>query len=738
MTAHLADNLMQSVPTNSNSSNYGFQPVTAGSSARTSPPLEERLVKSRLGIYSALFLALRAKHPPTAAHCLRVALGVSKWAAMRRMPDAERELLEIAALLHDLGKLGVPDRVLQKTEELSGNEHSLMELHCELAVEVLAGAGASPALLEVIRTYRSRMDWLADTNQDNPFPNALPSAPPVQLPLPARMLAIADAFDSMTSEQPFRRAMSREMAINELFKHAGSQFDDSLLKEFSHLVTQPLSELDKLVGKRWLNELTPYPTPGFCDTSVPASSGAMQTLIDTLYHHRLLEAMNDAAIYVDFDGRVLTWNRAAERLTGRNSASMLHQSLSAELIGLKSVGGGRLIEDRCPIRQALKSQVAENQDMLVVHVDNREVPVNFNTLLVHNAKRELCGAIFMIRDASEQADLEEQVQSLHEIATTDNLTAVSNRAELSRFLPEFVATHLSTSQPGSLIICDIDHFKRINDTYGHPAGDEALITFANVLKQLSRAGDLVARYGGEEFVLLCANCDNAAATSRAEDIRRAIESTPVPALRSQCMTASFGVTEIQLGDSDETLLARADRALLLAKDSGRNRVVQLGRGLQAEEEPAKKPSWFSWFTAAEAKATLLEKAYMTAVPRDIAIERLSGFINDHKAEIVKVEDNRVAIRINSREVSTNRRINDRTIELLMEVILDQVEVRSSSGRGSTQRQTKMHVTFRAAKARDRRVVNVLQQATSLLISFRSYLVAQELTEELLALIVPPQ
>jgi diguanylate cyclase (GGDEF)-like protein/PAS domain S-box-containing protein len=729
----MADNFMQSAPTNSNMSPFRGQSGKPDAPLRPPQSLEDRLIKNRLGIYSALFLALRAKHPPTAAHCLRVALGVSKWAAMRRMPEAERELIEVAALLHDLGKLGVPDRVLQKTEELLGNEQSLMELHSELAIEVLAGAGASPQLLEVIRTYRSRIDATV-----NGFQTAESTAAIVQLPLAARMLAIADAFDSMTSEQPFRRAMSREMAINELFKNAGSQFDASLIKEFSLLVTQPHGALDTLVGKRWLNELTPYPTPGFCDTSVPASSGAMQSLIDTLYHHRLLEAMNDAAIYVDFDGRVLTWNRAAERLTGRNAASMLHQTLSADFIGLKTLGGGRLIEERCLIRQALGSQVAINQNLTLVHVDGRELPVNFNALLVHNAKRELCGAIFMIRDASEKADLEERVQNLHEIATTDNLTNVSNRAELSRYLPEFVANHLTSSQSGSLIICDIDHFKRINDSYGHPAGDEALVVFAGVLKQLARAGDMVARYGGEEFVLLCSNCDNASATSRAEDIRRAIEATPVPALSSQCMTASFGVTEIQLGDNDETLLARADRALLLAKDSGRNRVVQLGRGLQTDEEPAKKAGWFKWFSAAEARANLLEKDYLTAVPRDIAVERLSGFINDHKAEIIKVDDNRVAIRINSREATTNRRANDRVIELLMEVFLEHVELRPSGARGSTQRQTKMRVTLRTAKARDRRVVNVMEQATSLLISFRSYLVAQELTEDMLALIIQPK
>src|SRR5690606_18211365 len=126
--------------------------------------------------------------------------------------------------------------------------------------------------------------------------------------------------------------------------------------------------------------------------------------------------------------------------------------------------------------------------------------------------------------------------------------------------------------------CDIDHFKRINDTYGHQAGDEALVTFASVLRECSREGDLVARYGGEEFVLLCAACDNPCATARAEEIRRIIERTPVPSLGGNTMTASFGVTEHQAGDSAATIIARADRALLTAKNTGRNRVVQLGAG----------------------------------------------------------------------------------------------------------------------------------------------------------------
>ena len=724
---------MQSATPTSNPTNATVVTGTKVPERRAPRPIEERLVHNRLGIYSALFMALRAKHPPTAAHSLRVALECSKWAAVRRMSEHERELLEVAGLLHDIGKIGIPDRVLQKTDELIGHESSLMQLHGELAIELMAGAGACQELLDIIRLYRRRAQAIA-----NPFVATAAPTDSVAVPIAARMLAIADAFDSMTSEQPFRNAMPRDVAVGELMKNSGSQFDPALVQEFAVLIALPVGELEKAVGRRWLNELIPHQAPGFNGNSLSASSGAMQTLIDTLYHYRLLESMSDAAIYVDYDGRILSWNRAAAALSGRSAESMLHQTLSSEVIGLTTIGGGRIVDERCPIRQALNRQASQNQKFSLKRVDGRQVPVNVDALLVQSAKNEFCGAIFMIRDASHQVELEEQVQNLHEIATTDNLTNVSNRGELNRYLPQFVSQHVAAGTPGSLIICDIDHFKRINDTYGHPAGDEALVVFSQVLKRLARTGDMVARFGGEEFVLLCSNCDIASAASRAEDIRRAVETMPVPALRNQYLTASFGVTSIQVGDDQDSLLARADRALLVAKDSGRNRVVQLGESVEKEEEPSKRTSWFNWFSASEAKTALLERYFLTAVPQDIAIERLSGFINDHKAEVVEIDGNRVAVRINSRDSSASRRQNDRPIELLMEVLLEQVDVRPQGVRGSIQCQTKMHVTFRAAKPRDRRYVNVLEQASQLMMSFKSYMVAQDLTEEMQSLIVQPR
>ena len=195
----------------------------------------------------------------------------------------------------------------------------------------------------------------------------------------------------------------------------------------------------------------------------------------------------------------------------------------------------------------------------------------------------------------------------------------------------------------SLIICDIDHFKRVNDVHGHPAGDEALVSFASVLSSHSRDGDLVARYGGEEFLLLTPNCDNATACKRAEAIRQALEKTLLPSLKNESITASFGVTEFQSGDSPETVLSRADRALLKAKDNGRNRVIQLGTGNPVDlPKNSPKRGWLSGWFESEDDPVDREYDIVTPVPIDLAIEKLRGFIADHNAEIISVNENQVS------------------------------------------------------------------------------------------------
>jgi diguanylate cyclase (GGDEF)-like protein/PAS domain S-box-containing protein/putative nucleotidyltransferase with HDIG domain len=690
------------------------EPPAAAVDVAFPPAVELKMAQSRLGIVYGLYLALRAKHPPTAMHSLRVALSCSKWAAARNMPESQRDLLEVAALLHDLGKLGIPDRVLQKSSSLVGDEQALMELHVQVGLELLRGAGAAPDILEIIASFRK---WCH-------LPSRAEGADE-PLPLAARMIAIVDAFDSMTSEQVFRRALSRERAVAELFENAGTQFDAELVKEFATLIMQPAQELEALLVRRWLSDLRPLTTPGFSEYDTPLASGAVQTLVDTLYHRQLLDAMNDAAVYVDCAGRILHWNRSAERMTGQNSPAVIHQVWTAELMGLRDEAGSRLSDDRCPMREVFTNRVHVMRRAEVSHRDGRVFKVNLQVLPVINSRREFSGAILLVRDSSIQVSLEQRVRSLHERATRDPLTGISNRAELDRRLSEFVPERLQSGEPGSLIICDIDHFKNINDTFGHQVGDEALVVFASILEELARETDMVARYGGEEFVVMCGNCDNATATARAEEMRRAVEHRSLPSLRGASMTASFGVTEVQAGDTDETFLARADRALLLAKQTGRNRVVQLGSGQPEFRGPDTNRGWRGWFRKRSANnSSIIEREFLTAVPVDVAVEKLNGFINDHKATILSIEGDQATLQINTRQSSRQRRQADRPARMI--VVVQWSKIAIGGRHGMLQTKTRLKISVASAEFRDRRMAALLEQAMQVMHSLVAYLGAQEL------------
>jgi diguanylate cyclase (GGDEF)-like protein len=128
----------------------------------------------------------------------------------------------------------------------------------------------------------------------------------------------------------------------------------------------------------------------------------------------------------------------------------------------------------------------------------------------------------------------------------------------------------------SLVLCDVDHFKRVNDTYGHPAGDEVLRAIPSRMLTALRSYDRAGRYGGEEFLIVLSNCPEAAALGAAERIRRALEATPIVYGGTELtVTMSLGIssTQVSLESGAQTLVKAADTALYRAKRTGRNRVL---------------------------------------------------------------------------------------------------------------------------------------------------------------------
>ncbi len=515
---------------------------------------EAKLVQARLGMASGLYTALRAKHPQSASHSLRVALGCSSWATVLQLDDETRDLLEVAALLHDVGKVGVPEKVLLKPGRLTPEEAALMSRHAPLTMEVLASSGAPQNLLQIVHYSRA---WFNGNgrNQDRQGED---------LPLASRMLSIVDAFDSMTTDQLYRPARSRERALAELFECAGDQFDPNLVQQFQSLFSQNQNLLTDELARRWLHRLpkegslVPW-TVAECDRPDPTSQQTAYS-ITALFEKKLIDNMHDGVVFVDSQSTILLWNTGVERLTGVSSIAACGRTLLPSLMDMCNSREQRVANEECPVAHAISTGVQWLGRVSVMGRQGHHVAVDLHAIPVRSVDGAIHGVTVLLHDVSSETSLEEKCQALHAQVAKDPMTQVANRAEFDRMLNNFVAAHQESNLPCSLIMSDLDHFKSINDTYGHQAGDAAIITFASLLKTMCRSGDLVARYGGEEFAVLCADCTNSAATIKAESIRKALSEVKQRDLCNVAITASFGVTELQTGDTPKTMLRRADRA----------------------------------------------------------------------------------------------------------------------------------------------------------------------------------
>lgn len=175
-------------------------------------------------------------------------------------------------------------------------------------------------------------------------------------------------------------------------------------------------------------------------------------------------------------------------------------------------------------------------------------------------------------------------QQLKSLASTDQLTGLLNRHAVHTSLEQLVARYARHGHPFSLILGDLDKFKRVNDSYGHNVGDDVLIETANRLQDHVRAGDIVCRWGGEELLVVLPDTELDSALAVAEKLRCAVGDAPMAAGGHNIeQTISFGVTSYHNGEHIDTTIMRADGALYLAKQGGRNRVVSVEPGAGAAD-----------------------------------------------------------------------------------------------------------------------------------------------------------
>ncbi len=290
------------------------------------------------------------------------------------------------------------------------------------------------------------------------------------------------------------------------------------------------------------------------------------------FYKRLLDHLHDAVYFVDKQRKILYWNEAAERLTGFSSTEVIGKRCFDGLLDHTDRFGTCLCNQDCPLSQSMRLERPAQERLFLRHKDGRRISVDVRIMPVRNDDGTVIGGLELFSDATPIVVAESAFRQIREAADRDPLTGLANRRYLDRMLARYLENLNPARQPLSLIMVDLDHFKQINDTWGHGVGDQALVQFATVLQYQCRPADLVARFGGEEFVVLLPGLALETAVTIAERLRKSAVTATPENLGERQLTASFGVTEATSGEPASQIMSRVDAALYRAKFLGRNRV----------------------------------------------------------------------------------------------------------------------------------------------------------------------
>lgn len=274
-------------------------------------------------------------------------------------------------------------------------------------------------------------------------------------------------------------------------------------------------------------------------------------------------------IMLDPQGCMLEWNPSIGRMFGDQTKA--REMLSFDDL-LNSVDSPEMVAVRFDhLKAIIEQQGAYRSEAAYRHHSGQVLRGDLVATPTVEVSGRISGYVCVIRDITEQYSA--RVQLLTD-AMTDPLTGLLNRRGLEHRVTLWQASESGSVAPASWIMADIDHFKKVNDTYGHDVGDEVLKAFANVLMSAAREGDIIARLGGEEFLVLLPGASQTAAMSAAERMRACIEKTTMAAEgHTFYLTSSFGVVTQASGADWHAAVSAADAALYEAKAAGRNRVV---------------------------------------------------------------------------------------------------------------------------------------------------------------------
>lgn len=292
------------------------------------------------------------------------------------------------------------------------------------------------------------------------------------------------------------------------------------------------------------------------------------------FYRKLIDSLQEAVYFVDRNRVVTYWNAAAEKISGYKAADVIGRSCSENILRHVDGNGNHLCLQGCPLADTMNDGRTHETEVYMHHKDGHRVPVFIRGAPINDDKGTVIGAVEVFSDISKTLHVLEIIKELEQEALQDKLTKLANRRYADTALENHLLSQERDGTAFGLLFFDLDHFKRVNDTWGHNVGDEVLKMAANTIKGGLRPLDLACRWGGEEFVVLIPNITDEGLGIVAERLRMLLENSWIQLDDERIIvTASVGGTISIPGDSVESLVGRADKGVYAAKDAGRNRVV---------------------------------------------------------------------------------------------------------------------------------------------------------------------
>jgi len=550
----------------------------------------------------ALALAIEAKDQSTHDHLERVRVYAIEVAKILCLPDQEMEALRAAALLHDIGKLAVPENIIAKPGRLTPEEFEKMKIHPIVGAEILERVKFPYPVVPIVRSHHERWDGAG-------YPDGLSGE---QIPIGARILSAVDCLDALASDRVYRKAIPLEEAMRWVREQAGKAYDPNVVavldKNYQRLEEQVRSQAGSAYRQKLSTDFKVErgraPANGFqvrADFDPANQANFLQSIAAARKEAQtLFELTQDLGSSLSLSDTLSVLSDGLKKLVPYDTIATFILRDGYLVPEFVSGDNFRMFASlRIPIGAGVSGWVAHNRNAIVngnpeaepgyVNEPGQQHQLRSAISVPLQGMQGVVGALTLYHSqgdtyTSDHLRILQAIspkvahsvenalayQAAESSATTDYLTELPNARSLFLHLDRELARCKRLNTPLTVMVCDLDGFKRVNDSYGHLEGNRILKQFAKTLQGSCREYDYIARMGGDEFVIVAPGLSTSAAEARGVCLSELARLAGREVCGENWLSLSVGCAIYpQDGDDAEKLLAEADRRMYLQKQTHR-------------------------------------------------------------------------------------------------------------------------------------------------------------------------